>query len=305
MRKRQKGFILLLYLLAALLLLQACSSGHKPANTETENGKSKEKTISKRETQIKDLGQGWYKVTGSASLHNLTLGEAKQKALEKACSRAIEYHSGVDVQVQSWKSSLRSGKEQKLDNFYYLSRQSSKGIVLDKEILSQTTRDTSVLLKAKVKIGKQEGERDYSFNLKADLGQKVFEPGEEIELKVEASKDCYLTVLNIVGDSVYILFPNQFREDNLLSRDKVFHLPNSKEKAVGICYTAQLPENKERESGLIKVLATKKDIEFLSSRGEMSSYNTSRMELKSLLKRIVDIPRDQFAEENLKYSIVK
>ena len=304
MLNSQKKFLLVYILATLLLVIQGCS-GHEPENIGKKPAMSKNKTGLEQRNRLKDLGQGWYKVTGRASLRNLTYSQAKQKALKKACSRAIEHHSGVQVQVQTWKSSLRRQEGVVLDDFYYLSRQSSKGIVLDKKILQKTTRDTSVVVTAKVKIGQQKGKRDYSFDIQADLGRKMLEPNEEIELTVTVSQDCYLTVLNIVGDAVYILIPNQFREDNYLPQGKTFRLPNNKEKAVGICYTAQLPENKERETGLIKVLATRKDIEFLSSSGKVSSYNTSKLDLETLLKKIVDIPRNEFAEANIKYSIVR
>ena len=134
----------------------------------------------------------------------------------------------MDIQAESQGKIL-------LDNFSSLSSQVTTGIILEKKLIREEIKsDGNNLVKIvvlKVKVGRQKGEKDPYFTIEASLNREYFKDGEEIELSIKSSKNCYLTVLNICSnDSVYVIFPNEFRSDNFLRAGEQFNLPNKYEK---------------------------------------------------------------------------
>jgi hypothetical protein len=256
-----------------------------------------------------DLGNGWFEVTESIVIENITPEAAKEKAIQKACKRAIEYFSGIEVSGRVIDLQAENQDEILLDNFSSIIRQTTQGIILVKEIIKEEIisnwNQLQKVVTIKVKVGKQKGEKDPAFEISSELNREYFKDGEEMELSVKSSKDCYLTILNICSnDSVYVIFPNEYRKDNFIKSGETFLLPNSNDKEIGLYFPVNLLPNKNDDIEMIKVIATKQKIDF-SSIYSFSAYGTYQSTLKDLQSWLLKIPRNEIEEIDLQYFIYK
>jgi hypothetical protein len=215
--------------------------------------------------QINDLGEGWYEITTSIKVENITPEQAREKAIQRACQLAIEQFAGIEVTGRTSLIQAESNNEITMDHFSKLTNQVSKGIVLEKEILKEVNFAVNEgILKSvtlKVKVGKQQGKADPYFSIDAGLNKTYFKEGEELLLSVTPSKNCYLTILNIMSDeNVSTIFPNNYRKDNFVKANQVFKLPDEKDKSLGIKFKVGLLLDKEEDTEIIKILATKEPV---------------------------------------------
>ncbi len=255
------------------------------------------------------LGNDWFKITESVTIENITPEKAREIAILKACKRAIEYYSGVEIKGRILNIQAENHEEIVLDNFSSITQQISQGIILEKELVNEEIISKGNIFKKvitiKVKVGRQKGEKDPSFGLIAELNREYFKDGEEIELSVKSSKNCYLTILNICSnDSVYVIFPNEYRNNNVIKSGELFLLPNSNDKKNGLYFPVNLLPNKNEDIELIKVIATKQKIDF-SSIYSLSAYGTYQSTLIDLQKWLLKIPRNEIEEIDLQYIILR
>ena len=260
-------------------------------------------------SEIKDLGDGWFEVIGTAIIQNISPEEARELAIQNACKKAIEYYSGIEISGRTLTLQAESNEKILLDNFLQLINQTSQGIILEKEVLNEEIKtDGNILNKVvvlKVKVGQQKGEKDPYFNLTANLNREYFKENENLEITVIPTKECYLTVFNICSnDSVYIIFPNQYRKNNCVKAGEVFKLPNENDKKIGLSFPVYLLPGRDEDNEIIKVIATKNLIFFQSFRS-ISAYGTYQSALKDLVKQLMKIPRDEIEEFDLEYFILK
>ena len=294
-------------LIMTLLSFTMSCSLNKPAVTDKQPD-----ILSIYETvrdEIKDLGDGWFEVVGKAIIQNITPEEAEEQAIFNACRDAIQYYSGVEISARTLDLQAESQNKIMLDHFSSLTKQTTNGIILEKDIISKEIKtDGKNLVKVvvlRVKVGKQKGEKDPYFNVTANLNKDIFKEGEQLGLTVQSSRDCYITVLNISSnDTVYVLFPNQYRSNNFIKADEVFRLPNEDDKIMGLSFPSKLLEGKDKDVEMIKVLATKEDISLTTSH-TLSVYGTYELALKKLRNWLIEIPRCEIEEIDIQYFITK
>jgi len=256
---------------------------------------------------LEDLGDGWYVVTGMASLKNLNFEEARREAEDNACREAIEYFSGVQV---SSSSSYVLGESERMDvdKYSQIINSVSAGLILKKIPLMEPSvipNTTDMEVKLKVKVGKQKGKSDPKFKLRSSLDREYYKHGEEMTISVTPSIDCYLNILNFSSnDSVYILFPNTLLENNFVKASEKFLLPSEEHRERGIRFRVGLLPGKEEDLEMIKILATKENIPFtaLSSISTIGTYESTAIDI---IGWIMDIPRDQMTESTLQFWIYK
>lgn len=299
--KKHKFFVLIFF----MILITSCAGSKLVSNNEHN------KIISNGNLQsnLVELGNGWFEVTESSIIENITPEEAKEIAIQKACKRAVEYFSGVEISGRVIDIHAENQNEILLDNFSSITTQTTQGVVLEKEIISEEIISNGIQLQKviilKVKVGKQKGEKDPTFEIISELNREYFKDGEEMELSVKSSKDCYLTILNICSnDSVYMIFPNRYRKNNFMKSGETFQLPNSKDKEMGLYFPVNLLPNKNKDVEMIKVIATKQKIDF-SSLYSFSAYGTYQSTLKDLQNWLLHIPRNEIEEVDLQYFIVE
>jgi len=253
--------------------------------------------------QISDLGEGWYEVTTSVKVENITPEQAREKAIQRACQMAIEQFAGIEVTGKTTLIQAESNNEITMDHFSKLTNQISNGIILEKEILKEVNFAVNEgILKSvtlKLKVGKQQGKADPYFSIDAGLNKSYYQEGEELFLQVTPTKDCYLTILNIMSDeNVATVFPNEFREDNFVKANELFELPNENDNKLGIMFKVHLLPNKLEDTEIIKIIATKEPVSININ----SDFNTA---FEALQNWLVTIPRDQIEEIDLQYFIIK
>ena len=264
---------------------------------------------SNEQNEFLELGDGWFQVTESVMIVNITPEKAKDFAIQKACKRAIEFYSGIEISGRILNFQAENQNQILIDNFSSITQQTAQGIIIEKEILKdEIISKENQLLKVvtiKLKVEKQKGEKDPSFQITSNLNREYFKDGEEMELSVESSKDCYLTILNICSnDSVYVIYPNKFRNDNFIKSGELFQLPNSNDKKMGLYFPVNLLPYKNDDFEMIKVIATKQKIDF-SSAYSFSAYGTYQSTLVDLQKWLLQIPRNEIEEIDLQYFIGK
>jgi len=255
------------------------------------------------QSEIQKLPDDWYLVKVPVLIENITPEEAREKAIQISCNMAIEEFSGIEVAGRTSLIQAESNKEITMDHFSKLTNQTSCGIILEKEIIEEknVTQDIHIykILTLKVKVGKQPGEDDPYFTLDASLNKDYYQDGDQLFLEVVPSKDCYITVLNIMSDeNVATLFPNEFSKDNFVNANEKFKLPDENDTRLGIKFIVALLPEKEEDSEIIKIIATKEPLSFSIN----SDYKTA---LESLQNWLVKIPRSEVEEVDLQYYIIK
>ena len=146
---------------------------------------------------------------------------------------------------------------------------------------------------------------DPAFQITAKLNREFYKDGEKLEIELKSSKDCYITILNICSnDSVYVLFPNNYRKNNFVKSGEIFQLPNSDDKNIGLYFPVNLLPNKIEDFEMIKLIATKQKIDF-SSVYSLSSYGTYITALRDLQNWLLKIPSNEIEEVDLQYFIGK
>ena len=297
------------YILFFLIIVSILSCSSNTMNTSSEKKQSFSVFQNTLQPELIELGNGWFEVTEFVVIENITPEEAKKRAIQRACKKAIEYFSGIEVSGQVINIQAENQNQILIDNFSSIIQQTSQGIIIEKEILKdEVISKGNQLLKVitiKVKVDKQKGEKDPSFVLTSEINREYFKDGEEMELSIKSSKDCYLTILNICSnDSVYVIFPNEYRKDNFVKSGELFQLPNSKDKEIGLNFPVNLLPNKNEDIEMIKAIATKQKIDF-SSVYSFSAYGTYQTALKDLQKWLLSIPRNEIEEVDLQYFIGK
>ncbi len=195
------------------------------------------------------------------------------------------------------------------DNYIHITDQTMRGIILDKKVISEQiiTIDNAIFSRVTVhvKIGQQMGEKDPYFSLDASLNKEHFQEFETLEIYCVPTKNCYLTILNICSnDTVYVLFPNSYREVNFVKEGERFEFPNKDDNNIGLSLPVRLLPGKITDSEIIKILATKEPFNLVEFRPDMT-YGTFSATLMKLMQRLITIPIDQIVEYYLVYFIHK
>ena len=260
-----------------------------------------------KEENARSIGGGWFEAVGKASYANITPEEARRKAIINACINAIQY-SGFEVSQRNLDVQVESNHQVIQNDFLSLTSLTTNGVILDKVIVHEEVvkngENVDKVVRLRVKIGKQKGEKDPYFSIKASLNRDVFKVGETLRVSVTSTQDCYLTILDISDDVVYVLLPNKYCADGFVRKGDNFAFPSNSQEKMGITIPAILPSGKSIDMGVIKILATKKEYAFESQCGQ-SQYGTYELALHDLLKYIITLPRNEMEEADLTYKITK
>ena len=160
-----------------------------------------------------------------------------------------------------------------------------------------------------VKVEEEKGHSDPSFQIRVELNKERFQSGEEMVVAVTATKKCYLTVLCLTAsDTVVVLLPHKYRTERVVVPGDTLLLPDSDERAMGIRYRVALPPDQSSSLERIKVVATRGPHVFGQGLERVSLYSqlpTQQAALVELMRWMVQIPRDQWAEAQVSYEIVQ
>lgn len=283
---------------ALFLLNMSCSGSSQHYKVQTVNQKSNLNTF-------QEIKKNHFLITESVQIANISPEDAKKNAINNACKKALEFGG---ISFSSSTIDYESNAQIGLDNFASISNQTSRGIILSKELISENTKVVNntvfKIVTMKIQIAQQAGKHDPNFAIDADLNRDNFKDGEEIKMQITPSSDCYLYIFNICADEkVYMIFPNVFLKNNRVAANKKFVLPNQKSKNLGINFTVQLAGNQTKTSEIIKIVATKNIYNFPKDKlGEFQTYESA---LENLQKWMLKIPLEEMTEVDLHYFITE
>nr|MBC8383129.1 DUF4384 domain-containing protein [Candidatus Cloacimonadota bacterium] len=225
------------------------------------------------------------------------------------CENALEYYTGVDVKGRKIYIIGEDTEKVTRDDYIHITNQTTQGIILDRKVVSEQiiTIDNAIFswVTVHVKIVQQKGEKDPYFSLDASLNKVHFQEFETLEIFCVPSKDCFITILNICSnDTVYVLFPNKYREDNLVKAGETFEMPNEQDRNIGLSLPVKLLPGKITDSEIIKIIATKENLNLVEFKNDMV-YGTYSASLNKLMQRLITIPQDQIVEYDLVYFVHK
>jgi len=254
----------------------------------------------------------WVTVEGIAPIENVTKPEARKMAIDNARREAVERVVGVDILSETMVINYNVSGD--------VIRTIPHGKVIGQEILKEDielipakNKGEAPYLAYRVKLRanviKEKGKTDVFFRLKAELNRNVFKEGDLIEIKVTPSRDCYLSIFNILEDeTAIILFPNRFRTNNFVKANTTFIFPGDADRKKGITLEAFVSEGKQKVDEIFHILALKEPLHFDTAtfkEGIFGIYDGHSAMVNDLVKNIVGIPLSHRAEKFIQYRITK
>ena len=254
----------------------------------------------------------WITVEGFAPIENVTKNEARKLAIDNARREAVEKVVGVDLLSETMVINYNVSGD--------VIRAIPHGKVIGIEILNEDIDripaekkgDVPFLaykVKIRANVAKEFGRTDSFFRLEAKANRTVFKEGDLIEIKITPSKDCYLTIFNVLEDEkVIILFPNRFNQNNFVKANTSFVFPDDNALKKGITLEAFLDEGQEKADEMFHVLALKESLFFNTAtfkEGIYGIYDGQSALVNDLVKNIVGIPLSHRAEKFILYRITK
>lgn len=240
-------------------------------------------------------------IVGEGAADAGRLEEAQLLARAHAYAAALK-RVGVEFQPEllgTLASMVRGPEDRRRSNdaFVSLLRMGSRGFVSDLRNVrwsagggavspTDVQRVTAQLL-CDAKVVRSKGNTDPAFFVTLSFDQDVFREGEKIGIKILCSQECYLSVYQLAGDSIRVLFPGDGSGDTPFMPDQVLRLPYSIEP-----WEATLPEGWDTSEDLILVVA-RRDQPALQSIGGSTEdrYATMREAfLSEILGELLSVP---------------
>ena len=251
--------------------------------------------------------QDWVKGEGFCPAAGRTPKEALEEAIQSALRDAIMKHCGADILSETVVNNFMLGADV-IENI-------TSGHVVEYQIVRQWEENPDpqhnplnnifkVELKAQVVC--DTSARDPLFTLKASLNKTNLRDGEEVQLQVVPSRDCYLTVLNILPDqSIYQLYPLKSMPQEKVAAGETWHFP--------LTLVAQCPPERDKVTESLYIIATREPVQLVSSvtaremhwEGDFAVWETPRTCWKTVVQNLIQIPRKLRTSTVLTFTIHK
>lgn len=253
----------------------------------------------------------WVTVAATAPVVSGDTKKARQQAMLAAERQAVAEALAKGISVETLLVNLRlSGS---------IVGAIPHGKVVEKKILEERlvkaaggdSNNKKQLFRVRIKAGvaREAGSEEPAFHLQAAINQSVFKDGDELEIHIRSTKDCYFAIFNILEDQKVIrLLPNYLSRKNFLSTDENFAFPGSKDRKKGIKLILHLPQNKASTTESIYILALTRPFELKSVKvqeGIFGVFNGKTVFMKDLIREVVGIPLANRAEALMQYEIRK
>ena len=198
---------------------------------------------------------------------DMTLAEAGARSRETARQQAVEKAVGVFINGRTLVYNTKVAEN--------VVTSKVRGIIIEEQILDEGIRSTatdsesvpllySTKLRAKVKPVSLKYAKDLSIDV--TLNRTVYQEGDDVEVTITPSQDTYVYIFNVgQDDSVTLLFPNNFSQDNFLSAQNEFVFPDESQRQLGIRLRVELPQGKSKSIEKVKVVATETQVDLLNN----------------------------------------
>lgn len=265
----------------------------------------------------------WVEGIGQADMSGKSAEQAKEEALNKAREDAAAKVSGFDVFAEDFRL-IKEENKQLSDIYSRFTKLRTQARILNEEILgweqisysppdSQSPPIPGYRVRLKIKAFKEKEQPSFSVSLA--LNKNTFVENEELILTVKSSKDCYITILDLMSDgNVVVVFPNPLHKNNHIKAGQPFVYPNSQQRNQIIHLRASLRRGMDKDDfEVMWVIATLNPVEFLSKEYRLAEESQSPqgwiplsyLSLVELNRQIITISTDQRAEYFAQYHIVK
>ena len=246
---------------------------------------------------------------------DLTPAEAKRRALEQALAEGVARVLGVHV--QSAQLGVTDDREPGVrDSFLSVVHVDAAGRATDYKVLSEryvTEQHRAVgeqlylELKVLVAVAREHGRGDAGFTASLSLNDALFFDGggsidgnDEVVATITSSRDAWLTVFSIAGDSAHLLLPNALMADRRIAGGKPVELPSREWRDRGVHFRASLPPGERSRRELLLVVATRSPISFTPAGAAADTEMFSLMEVQRWL---VTIPLHERALADAAYEV--
>lgn len=237
----------------------------------------------------------WKETTGESAVENITAEEARQLALNRARSKAVEEVSGVKIQGSSLVKNFNLAADfiQAMSAGYILEEKAVKW----KTGTHQEKPEATPLTIYKVTLNScvaSVAAGDPYFSIKASLNRPVFLSGEEARITASCTKDCFLTILNLTADNkIRLLLPNKYKPSIRLKANEAYSFP-----VEGLALEMHTIPGHSRDTEAFLIIATKEKFDSirLLNKGE-------DIPQKEFYKAILSLPADTRAEEMVVYEV--
>jgi hypothetical protein len=240
---------------------------------------------------------------------DMTPAEAKRQALEKALAEAVRRIAGVRVQAsQLGVDEDRGGRTR--DTFLSVVQLDAAGRATDYRVIDDrfvTERHAALgaqvyyELRALVTVAREVGARDPGFSVAVTLNDALFfdaggglEGNDELIATITPSRDAWLTVFDITGDSAQLLLPNALMSGTRALGGRPFELPPREWRDRGVHFRASLAPLETARRELLVVVATRDRVVFPTEKSTDSAAQ-SAIPLMAIQRWLVTIPLEQRA----------
>jgi len=168
--------------------------------------------------------------TGEVLLARLTQEQARGEALAAARNHAIS-QAGIEVVRTMVRNISEEDAVHSYDHFAEFTSTISRVLIVEEKVVLDTLlvapgRPPTCKVEIEAKVRDQAGKLDPSFRLELALAQRTLRAGEKLELTINASKECFLTVFNLYGgDSLGIVLPNSQMQATRVSPGRPLRVP--------------------------------------------------------------------------------
>ena len=239
---------------------------------------------------------------------DMTPAEAKRQAVEKALAEAVRRIAGVRVQAaQLGVDEDRGGRTR--DSFLSVVQLDAAGRATDYRVIDDrfvTERHAALgaqvyyELRALVTVAREAGAPDPGFSVAVTLNDALFfdtgaglEGNDELIATITPSRDAWLTVFDITGDSAQLLLPNALMSETRALGGRPFELPSREWRDRGVHFRASLPAQERARRELLVVVATRDRVAFPTEKS--SDAAAPPISLMAIQRWLVTIPLEQRA----------
>lgn len=255
---------------------------------------------------------------GFASMAEMNQPQARTAALNEARAEAVRIVAGIKIQSENIgikSESMQGEKSLSMQDFFAsVNRDVAYGHVVQEEVLEEGPVTFASIpgkppqLYYKVKIRAQveieQGEPDPTFSLEVKTNKTIYRENETMTIDIKPTRDCYIYVFNIMAnDSLVVLFPNLYMQNNKLKADSTLHLMPE-----GLSLQVSLLPGMQRATELIYVVATKQRCKFVpewSDEDEVfRSAATKSFAFIELPRWLANIPPNKRTDRVVAYEII-
>lgn len=252
----------------------------------------------------------WVMVEAAAPIVGDNVEQAREAAIEIAEWKAIEEAVVVNISMETLLVNLKLSGSM-IGAIPYAEIVESEIIEENDGSQSGDQATSSPMYRIKMKAGvveKFEG-HDPSFQIEAALNKMHFTNGQEMEISLKTTKDCFYCIFILLEDQkVLKLIPNRYRTNNFLESNKAYTIPDAGDRVKGNIINVYTPPDKTVAKEAVYVLALMQPFDFDNTdiqEGVFGIYNGQTAFIGDLIRQIVGIPLGNRAEQLIQYQISK